>query len=416
MSEFLEVEDPPFDPFEGTTTTALPPLPPIKRGAPASGNGVLDRVRTWLATYVCTMHEEDLDLLTLWAAHTYLVNETYTTPRLIIDSPVPGSGKTTVLDHLQRLSFLPMQAASISSPALIPRILAQGPRTILMDEVDRNLDPKRDGVQDLLAIINAGYRRGATRPVLIPGKDGTWDFNELPTYAAIAMAGNAPNLPDDTLSRSIRLLLLPDLEDRVEPSDWEEIEIDAKDLGESLSQWADEVRDFVRSTKPDLPAGCTGRSKERWAPLRRVAEAAGGPWPQKAIHLINRDMEEIAMDKEDSVRTYPPHMTLLHDLLTHWPQGEQFWESQQVCDMLITVNPGVWGPASNYGSALTTQRLGRMLAKSFKINSDRPGNRGKRGYTRDRFERVWTRMGLTTPITPLNNAGNAGNAVMVGQI
>ena len=37
----------------------------------------------------------DLDLLALWTVHTWLVAETYTTPRLLFDSPVPGSGKTT---------------------------------------------------------------------------------------------------------------------------------------------------------------------------------------------------------------------------------------------------------------------------------------------------------------------------------
>ena len=39
------------------------------------------------------MTDADLDLLTLFAVHTHMVVESYTTPRLQIDSPVPGSGK-----------------------------------------------------------------------------------------------------------------------------------------------------------------------------------------------------------------------------------------------------------------------------------------------------------------------------------
>src|SRR6478735_11920385 len=71
------------------------------RGDPLLGTGrtVLDEVRDHFANYVCTVDQSDLDLLALWAAHTYLVIETYTTPRLEINSPVPGSGKTTVLEH-----------------------------------------------------------------------------------------------------------------------------------------------------------------------------------------------------------------------------------------------------------------------------------------------------------------------------
>lgn len=71
-------------------------------GGTATGHE-LDEVREWFARFVCTVDESDLDLLTLWAAHTHLVVETYTTPRLILDSPVPGSGKTTVLEHLERM-------------------------------------------------------------------------------------------------------------------------------------------------------------------------------------------------------------------------------------------------------------------------------------------------------------------------
>lgn len=71
-------------------------------------HSVLDAVRCWLARFICTMTDYDLDLLALWAAHTYLRVETYTTPRLVLDSPVPGSGKTTTLEHLERLCLHPV--------------------------------------------------------------------------------------------------------------------------------------------------------------------------------------------------------------------------------------------------------------------------------------------------------------------
>ena len=37
--------------------------------------------------------------------------------------------------------------------------------------------------------------RGASRPVLVPTKGGGWEVREMPTYAAVAMAGNNPSLP-----------------------------------------------------------------------------------------------------------------------------------------------------------------------------------------------------------------------------
>lgn len=365
-------------------------------GSVGSSDGVLDRVRAWLARYVCTVQESDLDLLTLWAAHTHLCGELYTTPRLVLDSPVPGAGKTTTLEHLQRLCLRPLQVASLSSPAMLARLLDKDLRTILVDEADRNLDPKRPGVEDLVAIINAGYKRGATRPVLVPGPKGEWDVREMPTFSPVVLAGNAPHLPDDTRSRTIRVLLLPDLEGRVETSDWEEIEPDAMDLGECLAQWAEEVRDVVRTVRPPLPEGCIGRSKERWHPLRRVAEAAGGRWPEVADDLIRRDLIEAQMDREDGMVTTPPAVTLLRNIAQVWPPDEDFVASKHLIGELIAHDPSTWGESSPYGRALTLQRMGRMLAQGFKVNSTRQGD-GPRGYYRQALAPVWRRMGITPP-------------------
>jgi hypothetical protein len=70
---------------------------------------------------------------------------------------------------------------------------------------------------------------GATRPVLVPGKEGQWEVAEMSTFATVAMAGNQPKLPDDTRSRTIRVLLMPDWSGRAEDSDWELI--DAEGVG-----------------------------------------------------------------------------------------------------------------------------------------------------------------------------------------
>ena len=103
-------------------------------------------------------------------------------------------------------------------------------RTILIDEADRSLDPKKEGVGELLAVLNSGYKRGGTRPVLVQVKGGNWEPKEMPTFAAVVIAGNSPNLPEDTRSRIIRILLLPDVDGRIEESDWEVIEEDALTL------------------------------------------------------------------------------------------------------------------------------------------------------------------------------------------
>ena len=201
------------------------------------GAELLSDTAAWYGRFIRVTDPDDLNLLALWTAHTHLVVELYTSPRLQVDSVVFGSGKTTVLDHLHRLCQNPVQAATLSSPALIPRLLESWMRSLLLDEVDRSLHPDKPGVGELIGIIYSGYRYGATRPVLIPVKGGGWEASEMPTYAPVAIASNSPNLPADTVSRSIRILLMPDLDGSVEDSDWELIEEEAARLRALITTW-----------------------------------------------------------------------------------------------------------------------------------------------------------------------------------
>lgn len=351
----------------------------------------LEAVRAWFALFVRTMDDLDLDLLALWAAHTHLCDVLYTTPRLVLDSPVPGSGKTTVLEHLQRLSLRPIQMASLSSPALLTRMLDKATRTVLIDEADRSLSPDKPGVEELIAVINSGYKKGGTRPVLVPVKDG-WDVKEMPTFSPVAMAGNSPDLPEDTKSRTIRVLLLPDLDGTVEASDWEEIESEALFLGKELSMWADSVREQVRVDRPPLPNGCIGRSKERWGPIKRIAAAAGGRWPEIADQLILRDLEAIEQDKVDGMSVERPAVALLRHLREIWG-NEPFLPTSYLIERLIQTHPDMWGSASAYGKPLTPQRFGRMLASAYKVHSSKD-SKDKRGYYRASLAPAARRMGI----------------------
>jgi hypothetical protein len=369
---------------------------------------LLDDLEQWFGRFISVSFEGDLALLALWTAHTHLVNELRTTPRLQLDSPMPNSGKTTVLDHLSRLCHRPIQIASPPSQALIPRLLEYETRTILLDEVDRILRPESPSTPDLLAITNSGYRVGATRPVLVPIKGGGWTAIEMSTFCALAMAGNAPSLPDDTRSRTIRVLLMPDLDGTVEDSDWEYIEPDAKALCERLAAFAGEVRDVVRGMHVDLPAGCIGRSKEKWRPLKRVAVAGGGRWPTLADELITRDLAEEAAEREAGLKTRPPAVVLLADLAQLWPESEPFMPTRRMVERLVYRNPDYWGQQSPYGKQLTEMRLGKLLAQAAKVTPGRIGGAGPRGYHRSGLEPAWHRLGI--PPLEAGEGGEAGEA------
>ena len=361
------------------------------------GNLLVNDVRAWLARFILTMTPGDLDLLALWAVHTHVARECYTSPRLQLDSPMPGSGKTTVLDHLNRLCHYPVQMAAVSSSALLARLLANDVRTMLIDEVDRTLDPKREGSQDVIAILNSGYRVGASRPVLEPRKGGGWDVVEMSTFSPVAMAGNNPNLPDDTRSRCIRVVLLPDMDGQTEESDWERIEDDATALGRRIADWAKLNGGRIRDCRPNLPQGSSGRNRERGSPLARVAAVVGGGWPASVEELALADLHEQLRDREDGLIKESPAVALLRHISEVWPGGAPFATSEQLATDLAMEYPEQWGAASPFGKPLTTKRMARMLTQAFRVHSVQPERGARRGYTLASLAPAFRRMKITRP-------------------
>ena len=65
--------------------------------------GVLDELHDWLARYIAFRDRHGLVLLTLWLAHVHAIDLWAATPRLHVTSALPGCGKTTVLEHGERL-------------------------------------------------------------------------------------------------------------------------------------------------------------------------------------------------------------------------------------------------------------------------------------------------------------------------
>lgn len=355
---------------------------------------VLNDTRSWFRRFIKTQSGDDLDVLALWTVHTYLLAWLPTSPRLIIDSIVYGSGKTTTLEHIEQLGHETIIASGIGSSALLPRMIAAADAdsmTILVDEADRTLDPKKDGTGDLLAVINSGSKRGATRPVLVPAKDGGWKAEAMPTYAAVAMAGNNPNLPDDTRSRSVSVYLLPDWNGEAEETDWvtsTRLLDEAKLLHDSIAAWAETNSQAVQAATPELPEGCRGRLKERWVSFAKIAKVAGGTWPERVDKLIKKDIDRLAKEREDGLANMPPRAMILPDLVKVFA-GRDFMPTTLILSALANVAPERWGIESPYGSQITRQRLARMLSP-MGIHSVKPSTRTDRarGYRRADIERV----------------------------
>ncbi|MFC0116002.1 hypothetical protein [Kibdelosporangium aridum] len=149
------------------------------------GHEVLNQVRDFVARFSAFPSEHCAPMLALWYAHTWVVDAFYITPRLILSSPEPGSGKTRVLEIAQHLTNQPEMTAGGSAAALV-RMVAAGPISILMDEVDTVFGAGGAGNEEVRQMLNLGYKRTATIPKTKGDPATGFTVERLPVFAPAA--------------------------------------------------------------------------------------------------------------------------------------------------------------------------------------------------------------------------------------
>ena len=366
------------------------------------GTRLLDDVRAFVARFVAFPLDAALDAATLWAAHAHMAAYFHTSPRLALLSPEPGSGKTRVLEVLQPL--VPNAMFNFSaSPAAIFRKLAKDDHTLLFDEVDAIFSKrgKDDGNEDLRALLNVGYRRGATIPRCVGPQH---DVREFAVFAPTALAGLG-DLPDTIMSRSIIVRMRRRAPgERVEQFRLRMHESQGAALRERLAAWSRDVGATVGEAWPDLPPGVFDRDAEVWEPLIAVADAAGGHWPTTA-RAACLEMLKVAADREVSLG-----VRLLGDLKLVFGERNAM-TTAAILEALNEMDEAPWGDL--YGKKMEPRLLARMLkrydVRSTKVKVD---GRSLQGYRREDLWDSWERYlapvtGREEPTEPQTPTGDA---------
>ncbi|ADJ47887.1 hypothetical protein AMES_6062 [Amycolatopsis mediterranei S699] len=254
------------------------PAPP----PPPSGAQILDKVAAFVSRFNVFPSEHCAATLALWYAHTHAAEHFYVTPRLILDSAEPGSGKTRVLEVAQFLVRSAEMTLSATTAALF-RLVSDGPITILFDEVDAIFNPAKGGnTEDLRAMLNAGYKRSATIPRCV-GDARAMKVERFKVYAPVALAGIAGHMPDTITTRAITFHMRRRAPgETVEPFKERVVERQATPLRDKLATWVASVGNQVGDAEPEMPEGVTDRAAEIWEPLLAIADAAGEHWPATA--------------------------------------------------------------------------------------------------------------------------------------
>jgi hypothetical protein len=229
---------------------------------------VLARLRQALDEVIEFARPEEAALVATWAVGSYFHPLFLTFPRVAL-SGERGCGKSKVLTVLQATAFnAPLMLAPTA--AVLYRLIQEYRPTLLLDEME-NLG--RDDARDILAIVNAGYRAGATVPRCVgPGGRRVECFA---VYAPLALAA-IRTVNGVTEDRCLPLVLQRGLDGarvnaEVDPRAPVFGAIRAGCYRLLLARWRT-VRQAYRTIA--LPDWLSGRARELWKPLLAVAAAA----------------------------------------------------------------------------------------------------------------------------------------------
>lgn len=357
------------------------------RDTSIDGAELLLDVRTYVLRFVAFPSSWCADAVTLWTAHAHMIEHFHTTPRLAAISPEPESGKSRLLEMLATLTPDPMLMLS-PSPAALFRKIAAHQITLLVDECDTIFTSrgKEDQNEDLRALLNAGYRRGATIPRCVGPKH---DVVEFPVFAATALAGIG-DLPDTVMTRSIIFRMRRRAP--AEPIEQYRIRVNEPEghtLRDRLALWAIAVGESAGAAWPTLPPGVADRRAEVWEPLIAVADLAGGDWPERARVAAVADVAA------HSVREPSLGVRLLMDIRTVMGDRPSMF-TEDLLTKLNALDESPWGDLRGY--PLDSRGLAARLRKyAVKPTTVRDGERVSKGYRAADLFDPWTRY-LSAPI------------------
>lgn len=340
------------------------------------GSQVLDEVDEFVSRFVIFPDEHCSAVVTLFAAHTHAVECFYVTPRLILDSAEPESGKTRVLELLALLSRNPKMTFNTTVAALYRR-LVDSMLTVLLDEADAIWSAKAGPqAEELRAFVNSGYKRGATVDRCV-GDGSKIKVVEFPVFAPVAIAGIAGNMPATVTTRGVTIHMRRRAPgEHVDPYEEQDVIPESGPIRDRLAQWIGSTENQLRSARPVMPAGVTDRKAEVWRALLAIADAAGGDWPKRA----RASCEHFALGASAAAASLG--VRLLGDLKDIFRGGDRM-TTVEILEKLCALEEAPWGDLR--GKPLDARGLARYLKRyevgpaTFKVldGTDKPA----KGYT-----------------------------------
>jgi type II secretory pathway pseudopilin PulG len=366
---------------------------------------VLSEIIDVLRKYVAWPNDESMWAVALWIMHTYVTPAFDISGRLAILSRQPASGKTRVLELVQKMSVNPMSAVAITPSVLWRKIEASSPPpTILLDEADGywGRGGSSSAHRQLIAIINVGFQRNAT----VPRAVGQQDVVDFSVYAPVALAGLG-NLPDTVMTRAVVIPMARRKKGvKIAPLREKSSRKEMAKIRALLELWADKAFPALEIADPDMPV--EDRDADVWEALIAIADlasldeagnpsapsavsgAASKPWAEMAREACIK-LVELARG-----RVADPTIRLLADVQLVFGEAENML-TKALLDALYRLPNAGWDV-----NTLNSRTLARILRtygaepKDIRVDGDTArrwqikGGVGK-GYKREDLESAFAR-------------------------
>ena len=319
--------------------------------------------------------------LAVWIVATHLPDAFDAFPYIALLSPAKRCGKTRVLEVLEPLTSKAWRGTSASSATLF-RMMEDTP-TLLLDEVEAlgNNKPS-ESAQAVLAVLNAGHRKGATIPRCVGPEH---EVRHFPVYGPKAFAAIG-TLPDTLADRCIHIAM-----QRKTPSQSVDrflqgrARADAEPIRESLAEWAKTRWESVNAAYENMGdlRFLSDRDADLWMPLFAVCTVAA---PERLVELqrcaVVLSGAKAAGDVEDSLP-----LKLLADVQKVWPTGADRMTTAILIQRLKEIAESPWAAHD-----LNANRLSAML-RPFEVapRQIRTGSETVKGYLRASLDEAFSR-------------------------
>lgn len=311
-------------------------------------NEIVQEIRRFIA-----LPEYAAEAIALWIAHAHVLavarNTFDVSPRLVLSSPTPRCGKTTLLTLIELLSPRTLNTANVT-PAAVFRAIDVARPTLIVDEADALF---AGGAEELRGILNAGHRIGA--PVVrTVGDDHEPRSFDVFGPVALAAIGRLPGTLEDRAVMIVMRRRAPG--EGVEKLIRRKVAARLEQFKRKLFRWATDHAPRIIAIDPELPRSLDDRAGDNWTALFSIADTAGGDWPTRAreaaivLSAVREDGESIKI-------------RLLADIQRVF-EAEQTdrMASAVLAEQLAKIEDAPWAEWGRKEKPITPAQLARLLA------------------------------------------------------